>query len=178
MKSLANFALFQIGWLIAVEGASRDRPWPGPATVAVVLLVHLALVGPRERAAQLAYALAVGLAGTALDSGLHALGVTGYAARGEPWPDVLTPPWITALWVAFATLPRFSLAWLRGRWALAAALGALGGPLSYYGGARLGAVLVNDDPLRTWIPLAAEYALVTPLLLALAPRPRTPGATG
>jgi hypothetical protein len=82
----------------------------------------------------------------------------------------IVPPWITALWIGFATLPRFSLAWLRGKPWLAALLGGVAGPLSYLAGVRLGAVAVGAHPLLTFGVLAAEYALVTPLLLLLAPR--------
>ena len=49
------------------------------------------------------------------------------------------PHWIVAMWVLFASTLNVSLRWLRGRWALATLLGAVAGPLAYYGGAGLGA---------------------------------------
>jgi hypothetical protein len=49
---------------------------------------------------------------------------------------------------------------------LAALLGAVGGPLSYFGGSRLGAVAHADSELFTYGLLALEYAVVTPLLVA------------
>ena len=78
-----------------------------------------------------------------------------------------TTPWIAALWFLFATLPYHSLGWLRGHWKLAFALGAIGGPLSYLGGVRMGAVEVGPEPLWTWIGLGVEYAVITPAMLAL-----------
>lgn len=175
MTNLVHFALFQLGWLVAVVGAARGHLWWGPAAMGVVCGVHLALC--REgRGPELVYLLAVGALGAALDSGLAALGLTSYPGTRAAWSSALVPPWIVALWVGFATLPRFSLAWLRGRAPLAALLGALGGPLSYLAGVRLGAVAPGDPPVATWAALALEYALVTPLLLRLAPGTRSGSA--
>ena len=48
---------------------------------------------------------------------------------------------------------------------------SIGGPLSYFGGSRLGAVAVNEEAWITITGLAVEYAIVTPVLLALSPAP-------
>ncbi len=170
MRNLANFLAFQGAWFAAVEGAARGWTWLGPVAVAAIVALHLALVPAAERRRELVYVLGVGLAGGLLDSVLKALGATAYPTS-DPVPAWLVPAWIASLWAAFATLPRFSLGWLRGRPVLAAVLGAAGGPLSYYGGTRLGAVAAGEPALLTWGGLALEYALVTPLLLHLAPRP-------
>ncbi len=172
MRNVVNFLAFQAAWFVAVGGAARGSMWIGPAAVAALVALHVALVPPRERLRQLVYVLAAGLIGALLDSLLKALDATAYPTSygaDSAWPTWLVPVWIASLWTAFATLPRFSLGWLRGRHVLAAALGAVGGPLSYFAGTRLGAVSVGASSALTWIALAAEYALVTPLLLALAP---------
>jgi hypothetical protein len=177
MAKALNFVLFQVVWFLAVSSAADGELLIGPAAAAVFLVVHLVQVHERERPYELAYILGVTLLGAALDAGLFALGATGYPTSGVgavgAWPDGLAwlpPGWILSLWLAFACLPRFSLAWLRGRPGLAAGLGAIGGPLSYLGGARMGATAV-ETPALTIVALAVEYALVTPLLLALAPKP-------
>ena len=121
------------------------------------------------------WAVGVGALGTVLDSALLAAGATRYPGTDAAWPEALVPPWITALWVAFALLPRVSLRWLAGRTTLAALLGAVGGPLSYLAGERMGAVALADAPAFTVVALAVEYALLTPLLLRFAPGTR--GAT-
>ncbi len=167
MKNLANFLLFQGAWFVAIEGAARGAIWPGPAAMAVVVAVHLAL--SPDRARELRFLLLAGVVGTVADTALATLGATAYPSSQAAWPHALVPPWITALWIGFATLPRFSLAWLAHRPWLAAILGGVGGPLSYLAGVRLGAVAVSPEPLLTWVALAGEYALATPLLLRLAP---------
>lgn len=167
MKKLANFVLFQLGWFVAVAGAAQGRVWIGPAVMALVVAVHLGFVPQRSR--ELLYLLIAGLLGTLTDTVLVALGLLEYPSSNPVWPSTIPPPWITALWVGFATLPRYSLAWLIDRTWLAIAFGAIGGPLSYLGGVRIGAVHVGAAPAWTWVALAVEYAIATPLLLRLAP---------
>lgn len=168
MRKLTNFAAFQAFWFVAVVGAARGATWAGPAALVPLVALHLALVPRAERARETGFLLFVGLLGSAADSGLHVLGATGYPTSA---PTALVPAWIASLWVAFATLPRFSLGWLAGRPLLAALFGAVGGPLSYLAGTRFGAVEVPADGWRTFGLLALEYALVTPALLRFAPRP-------
>ena len=177
MRNAGNFLLFQAVWFTTVWGAAGGRPWIGPIATLAFLGVHLRMLGSRrERRRELAYVLAVGLLGTVADSLLHAVGATAYPSSHQRSSGAWAPLWITSLWLAFATLPRFSLGWLRGRPVLAAALGAVGGPLAYLAGTRLGAVAVGDSPLLTWAALALEYAVATPLLLRFAaPESRVPG---
>lgn len=176
MKNVANFTLYHVAWFVAVVGAARGAMWSGPVAMAVVIAIHLALLPDRGR--ELRFLLCVGVLGSLADTGLAAVGATAYPTSAREWPMPWVPPWITALWIGFATLPRFSLAWLARRPWLAAVLGAVGGPLAYLGGVRLGAVAVGPDPALTWLALAGEYALALPLLVRLAParsdRRRTP----
>ena len=80
----------------------------------------------------------------------------------------LATPWMVALWPNFATTFHTSLSWLAGRYALAAGLGAVGGPLSYYAGARLGALTLPDAPLKSLLIIGLVWAAVLPLLLKAA----------
>jgi len=178
MRNLANFALFQLAWFVAVGGAARGELWAGPFAVGVFLLIHLGMLpSQRSRGAELVYVLAVGAIGALADTALHAIGATAYPTSVEGWGHALVPPWIISLWVAFALLPRFSLGWLAGKPGLAFLLGAIGGPLSYLGGTRMGAVAAGENELLTWGALSLEYALITPLLLRFAPAFRSEPGT-
>jgi fucose 4-O-acetylase-like acetyltransferase len=81
-----------------------------------------------------------------------------------PW---LAPVWIIALWAGFATLLPVSLRWLLGRWRTAALFGAVGGPLAYYAGMKLGAVSF-PDPVVALAALAGGWAVLTPLTCWIA----------
>lgn len=169
MRNLSNVALFKLVWVAAVVGASRSSLWLGPLATLVFLFVHLRMIPSRdERPRELLYIVAVGIFGTAADTTLALLGATAYPTS-VAWTFPVVPPWIISLWVAFAMLPRFALHWLSGKTTLAILFGAVCGPLSYFGGTRLGAVAVPESSLLTFGALSIEYALVTPLLLLLAP---------
>jgi hypothetical protein len=166
VRNLANFVLFQIGWFACVCGAAEGSLWSGPLVVLLVIAVHLKFVArPANRCRELQYILAVGLFGLLADTGLSILGATRYPSSASTWATVIAPPWITALWLLFATLPHHSLRWLAGRPWLAILFGAIGGPLSYLAGSRLGAVGIGEPPLLTWGALAVEYGIAMPLLL-------------
>ena len=86
---------------------------------------------------------------------------------GAALAAALPPPWMVALWANFATTLNLSLAGLQSRPWLTALLGLVGGPLAYWGGAKLGA-MTFVAPLPALIALALGWAVLTPLLLALA----------
>jgi hypothetical protein len=74
---------------------------------------------------------------------------------------------MVCLWLNFAATLNVSMAWLRGRFLLAALFGAIGGPLAYYSGAKLGAT--EALPTSTgMLLLAIGWGIMTPLLVWLA----------
>lgn len=166
MKNLSNFALFQVVWFACVLGAARGNGWIGP--LAAASFVAFELARSRERARELGFVVAAGLAGALVDSALQGLGLIAYARAGCVLPTWLVPGWVFALWIAFATLPLRSLSWLAGRPLLAFALGAAGGPLSFLAGVRLGATTLPAGDLAGLAALALEWAVATPLLLHCA----------
>lgn len=167
MRTLAHLILFKALYAAAVGGAANGLPWAGPLALGPFLVLHLWLTPAELRRQELAFALGIGAVGLALDSVLFALGATGYAGVPAGWPVLLVPPWIVALWVAFATLPGI-MRWLHGRPLLAVLFGAIAGPLSFWFGERLGAV-IRPDPVFTSVALSIEYAVLMPLMVRFAP---------
>lgn len=141
------------GLLIATGWVSFGPPVP-VAALAVEVATDLAAPGTVP---------AVGLA-TSPD--LASASVAATSTRAS-LAAALPPPWMLALWANFATTLNLSLAGLQTRPWLAALLGLAGGPLAYWGGAGLGA-MTFVAPLPALIALALGWALLTPLLLALA----------
>jgi hypothetical protein len=161
---LPNLASFQAGWWAVVLGAAAWQPGLGIGLVALLLAWHLSRVRPFLKEAAL-----IGLAallGLAFESLLQASGWVAYVGGGG---GHLAPLWMAALWANFATTLNVSLRPLQGRPWLAAGLGALGGPAAYWGGAQLGAMTFHDLGAGL-AALAVAWALLTPLLLALAVR--------
>ena len=160
---LVNFAGFQIGWFACVLGAAHGLPWAGTAIALAIVAWHLARA-PRPRA-ELALVLIAAGVGALWDSGLNALGWIHYASG--VLIEGTAPHWIVAMWMLFATTLGVSLAWLGRNLAVAVAFGALGGPLAYLAGAKLGALtfVAQNAALAA---LALGWAVLTPVLLRLA----------
>lgn len=161
-----NFILFQVGWLACVlGGASADYNWVGVAVVAAVVALHLQRAGNRQHEM-----LLIGitmLLGTAWDSSLMLAGLFSFS--NGVFADGIVPFWMIAMWALFATTLNVSMKWMKNRYLLAAAFGAIGGPLAYYAGSRLGAVVFSDTTAAL-LAVAAGWALIMPLLMALTTR--------
>ncbi len=164
-RVLANLIAFQIGWFACVLGGAYGQPWAGTALALTIAVVHLASSArPGDEARLLAIATALG---AAWDSALVALGWVSYSA-GTLLPGT-APVWIVAMWTLFATTLNVSLNWLKNRHLAAAAFGAVGGPLAYYAGMKLGAVRFADLGIAM-AALALGWAVILPALLRLGQR--------
>ena len=162
MRSVVNFIAFQIGWFAAVLGAGHSMPWLGVLIVPWVLLLNLILSADWRQ--ELIVALAAAVMGFAVDTGLVAAGVFAPVPFLVPRP--LSPPWMVMLWVNQATTLNSCLAWLRGRYVAGALFGAVGGPLAYLGGAKLGAASLPST--NGLVVLGITWAGALPALLAVA----------
>ncbi|MDR5903218.1 DUF2878 domain-containing protein [Halomonas icarae] len=127
-RLLANLLAFEAGWLACVLGGSLS----GGTMAIVILIAHL-----RWQAwpGEWRWLLGFILLGLAVDGGLTRAG--GFDFSDAPLILDLLPAWLWLLWPLFATLLHHSLAWLWTRPWLATLCGAVGGPLSYYAGAKL-----------------------------------------
>jgi hypothetical protein len=159
MRKVINVVAFQIGWFAAVLGAAGGMPWLGVVVVPVVVGVHLAL-SPDWRP-QLLLALSAAVLGFMVDTVLIAAG--RFSPVPYLLPSYLSPPWMVLLWVNFATTLNVSMGWLRGRSLLAAFFGAVGGPLAYASGARLGAML-HSPGIENLVFVGLAWAMALPLL--------------
>jgi hypothetical protein len=165
LKLLINIMAFQVGWFVSVLAAAQKMPWIGPVAVLMVVALHLKLA-KRPRAEVQLILLAMGL-GLILDSLLLSTGWLRYP--GGFWLAGAAPYWIITLWALFATTLNVSMRWLRGRFVLTMLFGAIGGPLSYLGGAKLGGMTLVA-PASALGALAVSWALVMPLLIWLSSR--------
>jgi hypothetical protein len=161
----ANFALFQLGWFACVIGAAQGYPWIGTGAAAAIVAWHLwSAARPSEECLLITQVV---LIGALWDSLLVMLGWISY-----PSGTLLSgaaPHWILALWALFATSLNLSMRWLKPRLGLAALLGALCGPLSYWAAVRLGAVQFVQ-PAQVIIALSLGWSLIMPALMVLSQR--------
>jgi hypothetical protein len=162
-RKVINVALFQAAWFAAVLGTARGMLWLGPLAMIPTIAVHLALQDDRRGEVKLL--LAAGVLGFLFDTAFVAGGV--FTPLQHLFPRPFSPPWMICLWLNFAATLNVSMAWLRGHYVLAAAFGAVGGPLAYYSGAKLGATEALPTTTGTLL-LAIGWGLMTPILVWLA----------
>ncbi len=158
MKFWSNLIGYQAVWFITVAAAGRGLAWPGVSAALAFVLAQLARSDRRRADARLALlALACGLL---IDGSLASLGWIRCAA-----PTLTPPAWILALWAAFALTLNHSFACLRGRPRLACLLGAIGGPLAYWGAARGWQAVQFEAPAwRAVLALMLGWALALGVL--------------
>ncbi len=165
MNVLINFAAFQIGWFSSVIGAAQQMPWLGPLAFLVVLAIHLRQASRPK--SELGLVIACGVIGIFFDSLLVAAGWVTYPSG--LFSELMAPYWIVTMWMLFGTTLNLSMRWMKGRPVLAALLGAIGGPSSYYAGQKLGGIQFLEF-LPAMIALAIGWAVFMPLLIRLAER--------
>jgi len=162
LRKVINFITFQAAWFAAVLGAAHGMPWLGVVAVPAALALHL-MLSPDWRQ-ELLLAIAAAGTGFVFDSILIALGMFFPVAYIFPAP--FSSLWMVMLWVNLGTTLNVSMAWLRGRYVLAALFGAVGGPLAYYSGAKLGA-MTTIPQVNSLLAIGAAWALAFPLLLKI-----------
>jgi len=161
---LLNILGFQIGWFACVLGSANQLPWLGVLISSLVIFVHIYRSRyPAFECKFLAVAVIIGLV---FDGIPQSLGWITFSPVTF-WPDVLPPPWMIMLWPLFASTMNISLSWLKHKKLLAILIGAVAGPLSYWSGARLGALQLSNVSAAI-IYLSIGWGFIVPVLLKIA----------
>lgn len=163
---IQNFILFQIGWLSCViGGASSSYHWIGVAVVTAIITLHL--LRSYVISNEIMLIVIATLLGTSWDSALMGAGLLAFN-NGVVF-DAIIPLWMVAMWALFATTLNVSMQWMKNRYLLAAVFGAIGGPVAYYAGHRLGAVEFSQVSTALLV-VGAGWAVIMPLLMHLSTR--------
>ena len=127
----------------------------------IFLFIHFSSLDNRNK--EIFFAVLVGIIGTVVDTVLLQTELIEYQGV---YTDNIAPLWITAMWVGFAATINHSLAWLKNKWIISFALGAIFGPLSYYTGIKFEALHFEISVLTISI-LALLWGVVIPYLYYL-----------
>lgn len=163
MFLVINFLAFQIGWLSSVIGGAQQMPWLGPLAAVVALFIHFKAA--RRPVEEFVLVLSCALIGAGFDSMLVVSGWVSYSS-GQ-FSSVLAPYWIITMWMLFATTLNVSMRWLRGKPALAAIFGFIGGPMAYIAGQKLGGIELTH-PVAALLALGIGWAVMMPILMRLS----------
>ncbi len=155
---LLNYGAYQLGWLAAILGAAAGYGTAGASIGFALTAGHVLLA--RDRRGELTLVVVSLVCGVAVESWQIASGT--YRVLAAASPGGLPPLWLLALWAQFATTFRFSLRRIMTAPRSALVFGALGGPIAFLAGERLGAVVLE-------VPLGPGLArLVVAWAVALA----------
>ncbi len=143
--------------------------WPVAGLAAAVITIALHLVLSSNPLAQTKFIVFVTCVGLLVESTLTYAGFTRFVtflvSTAYSLPPPLPPVWLLAMWAAFATIVTVSLTWLQTKPILAFLLGAVGGPLAYIAGERLGAMTLLEPRIMSIAALAFAWGIVTVLLV-------------
>jgi hypothetical protein len=158
VKSVATLVAFKVSWLCIVFGAVWSMEWLGLAAIIVFTGFEVVV---RQRHTLLLPAIIVGVLGFAVDNAYVAAGLLRFSEPGF----ALAPYWMALLWVNFALIVEHGLAFLKGRPLVAGALGAIGGPLAYLAGVRLGLIELVAPGAVVLAVIAATWAVAMPTMM-------------
>lgn len=153
--NLLNFIWFQAIWILTIVFQYQFL-W-----LALVLFIIHFFVSSQPRLDGIT-AASVACIGVIVDGGLAWIEVFIFP---ESYISLPVPLWLVVLWGAFALALRYSLHYLHSSVPLCVIFGAVFGPLSYYAGARLGAVQFGPSVWQSLLVLAAIWGILLPGLV-------------
>jgi len=154
LSLLVNAISFQITWAVGVLLGSVYAL----AITGLYMIIHQTMLIKNIREWWLIL-LIVGV-GTSVDSAFAYMGVLDFG--GEL---ILIPWWLISIWAMFATTLCHSLKWFRFFPWLSALFAAVAGPFSYFAGARLNAVELDQPVWQSLVVLSIWWACFFPLSL-------------
>ena len=161
-SKIINFVLFQLIWFVCILGAAINETHAAVAVSLTIILFHFYLT--KDKKNELKIVIIASIIGFLFDGFLLKSELVLYANHG--WSYSITPLWIIILWMGFAITINSSLSWLKKKLNLSILFGAIGGPLAYLAGEKLGAVtLLTSDTL---LVIATGWAIITPLLILVS----------
>lgn len=173
---LVNYLLYEAGWFACILGAAWEHVAVGTVLGALAIAAHLGLA--RRRGDALVLVLWTAAIGVVVDTTQIALGTlrfdAGSVVAGLPllFLERLPPLWLVLIWAQFAMTFHFGLRRLRDRPVAAVLFGAVGGPLAFLAGRRLGVVELHPALWPSLLSLALTWSIAMPAALWLAVRQR------
>jgi len=166
VKNIWNVISVDIGWGACVLGAAWGYHWLGMVVVLLLLIIHIAVIERNKIRIVFIVALITIATGFLADTLLIILGTV------EPnrWlmPPPLTALWDLMIWVNFSLSLDRALRFLQKKPLLAAVLGSVIAPPTYYAAGRLGALRFSEPSYLGLIWVGVIWFVVMPWLALMA----------
>jgi hypothetical protein len=166
-KGFWNLISVNIGWLACILGAARGHYWLGLVVVPILFIIHITAIQRRKILEIFIVAMASTAIGFLTDTILIIVGTV------EPnrWlmPAPFTTVWDLMIWANFSLTLNASLRFLQKRPLIAASLGVICAPGTYYAGDRLGALNFSEPVFSSllWIGIVWLFAMPCLSLMAM-----------
>lgn len=156
---LLNFIVFQVFWWLCVLSSQLHLSIWVALIVCSYVFLHLRWI---EGKYQITPIIITTMIGSIMDQLGYRFGWIDFHYHDAM--SSFIPLWMFSLWMAFSCTLDVSLRWLQKKPLLAFVLGAVFGPLAYWGAMRLGVIeLPYSTVSLAWV--AIEWAVLMPLLL-------------
>ena len=161
-KNFWNLISVNIGWLACITGAAQGYHWLGMVVVPILFLIHITAIQRRKIRKILIVAIASTAIGFLLDTTLIIVG----AVEPNRWiiPAPFTTVWDLMIWANFSLTLDASLRFLQKRPLVAAFLGAVCAPGTYFAGDRLGALNFSEPVFSSLLWVGAVWLFAMPCL--------------
>ncbi len=159
-KATINFVLFQAIWFACILGAANSRMLS--SWILFITFMYFQTCKINRHTNDLLFVTILLPLGIIIDSLWAFNGLIEYKV-GYPSTS-FSPYWIAILWITFALSLNHSLKWIFKYPKLALIFGMFGGPLSYLGAERLGAIVINHRSLTLSL-LAISWLMVILMIL-------------
>jgi len=165
-KNLWNLISVNIGWLACITGAARGHHWLGLVVVPILFVIHITAIQRRKIRRIFIVALATTAIGLLVDTILIVVG----AVEPNRWlmPAPFTTIWDLMIWANFSLALDASLRFLQKRPLVAAFLGGICAPGTYYAGDRLGALNFSEPIFSSLLWVGAVWLFTMPCLSLMA----------
>lgn len=161
-KGFWNLISVNIGWLACILGAARGHYWLGLVVVSILFVIHITAIERHKMRKIFIVALLTTAIGFLMDTTLIIVG----AVEPNRWvmPAPFTTIWDLMIWANFSLTLDVSLRFLQKRPLVAAFLGAICAPGTYYAGDRLGALNFSEPVFRSLLWVGAVWLFAMPCL--------------
>lgn len=156
--------MFYVAWYGIVASAAMERVYLGLLLSAVVLIAHFYMIERRVHEALLM--LIIVSVGFVIDTSLIHYGVLRFASPNPLNPDV-APFWILALYAVISTSINHSFSYIGQHMWLVAGFGAIGAPVCYFFGAKLGAAELLFPHYGSLFVLSIVWLFYLPLMFKI-----------
>ena len=165
-KGFWNLISVNIGWLACISGAAWGHYWLGLVVVPILFVIHITAIERRKIRKIFIVALATTAIGFLMDTTLIIVG----ALEPNRWlmPAPFTTIWDLMIWANFSLTLDASLRFLQKRPLVAALLGAIFAPGSYYAGDRLGALKFSEPVISSLLWVGVVWLFAMPCLSGMA----------